>query len=95
MVKVFEAETRITLRIPSYLHSQLVQSAEANARSMNGEIVARLQESFSGPFNELSSIGLTALIKRLEAIVEVSDDLFMRQRDALKELESRLSETKE
>lgn len=62
---------------------------------MNGEIVARLQESFEGPFMDLSSIGLTALIKRLEAYVEASDELFIRQRDAVRELEALLAKAKD
>lgn len=38
--------TRITLRIPKYLHSQLQQAADDTSKSMNAEIVARLQASF-------------------------------------------------
>ncbi|MFJ2456650.1 Arc family DNA-binding protein [Pseudomonas protegens] len=38
---------RITLRIPKELHSLLADSAEQTSKSMNAEILARLQESFS------------------------------------------------
>lgn len=38
--------TRITLRIPKDLHSQLQQAADDTSKSMNAEIVARLQDSF-------------------------------------------------
>jgi hypothetical protein len=38
--------TRITLRIPKDVHQQLEAAAAATAKSMNAEIVARLQESF-------------------------------------------------
>lgn len=39
--------TRITLRIPKDLHSQLQQAADDTSKSMNAEIVARLQRSFN------------------------------------------------
>lgn len=41
--------TRITLRIPKDLHSELQQAADDTSKSMNAEIVARLQETFDGP----------------------------------------------
>lgn len=39
-------EVRITLRLPAKLRDKLTDGAADNSRSMNGEIVARLQESF-------------------------------------------------
>ncbi len=38
-------EVRITLRLPAPLRDDLLKSAEENARSMNGEIVFRLEEA--------------------------------------------------
>jgi hypothetical protein len=38
--------TRITLRIPKNLHAQLQAAADATSKSMNAEIIARLQDSF-------------------------------------------------
>ena len=38
---------RITLRIPAELHEKLLAESEESCRSMNAEILARLQESFS------------------------------------------------
>lgn len=38
--------TRITLRIPKDLHARLSEEAEATSKSMNAEIVARLESSF-------------------------------------------------
>ena len=35
--------TRITFRIPTDLHQELMQAAEENSRSMNAEIIARLR----------------------------------------------------
>ena len=41
-----EHEIRITLRLPSELRDLLHEAGRRNARSMNGEIIARLYESF-------------------------------------------------
>lgn len=38
--------TRITLRIPKDLHAKLQESADATSKSMNAEIIARLERSF-------------------------------------------------
>src|SRR5690606_1276650 len=40
-------EVRITLRLPGSLRDRLLEAADKNSRSMNGEIVARLEDSFS------------------------------------------------
>lgn len=39
--------TRITLRIPKELHSRLAQSADETSKSMNAEIIARLESTIS------------------------------------------------
>lgn len=53
-----DAWTRITLRLPPELHEKLVAAAEAN--SLNAEIVARLERTFThemiGPAN-MTSLG--------------------------------------
>ena len=38
--------TRITLRIPKDLHEKLQYEADVSSKSMNAEIVARLEKSF-------------------------------------------------
>ncbi|WP_164145878.1 Arc family DNA-binding protein [Stenotrophomonas maltophilia] len=40
--------TRITLRLPDALHARLTQEAASTSKSMNAEIVARLEKSFVG-----------------------------------------------
>ena len=40
---------RITLRIPTDLHKQLIEKSEQKSRSMNAEIIARLIDSLSVP----------------------------------------------
>lgn len=42
--------TRITLRIPKELHGSLSEAAEKTAKSLNAEIVGRLQASFDSTF---------------------------------------------
>lgn len=39
--------TRITLRIPKDLHSKLSDAADETSKSMNAEIIARLEDSFA------------------------------------------------
>ena len=41
--------TRITLRLPKDLHARLSEAADDTSKSMNAEIVARLQSSFDPP----------------------------------------------
>lgn len=42
-----EDEVRITLRLPSDLHAQLVKLTEENKTSLNGQIVTMLREWFN------------------------------------------------
>jgi transcription termination factor NusB len=49
--------TRITLRIPRELHARLDSEADRTSKSLNAEIVARLQQSFDqSPSAELSEL---------------------------------------
>ncbi len=45
-----ERYTRITLRIPRNLHEKLQYEADISSKSMNAEIIARLEQSFSIDF---------------------------------------------
>lgn len=55
-------EVRITLRIPDELHGHIIASTEANGRSMNAEIIHRLQKSFeAGDKNDLTTLLSRAL----------------------------------
>ena len=45
--------TRITLRIPKELHQKLTEAAKSSSKSMNAEIVARLDNSFDSPSSDL------------------------------------------
>lgn len=54
--------TRITLRIPKDLHSKLQVSADDTSKSINAEIVSRLEASY----DSLDSVGTIRLLTRLE-----------------------------
>lgn len=71
MAKVHEAETRITLRLPHELHSKLTAASEANARSMNGEIVARLGASFDAREMSQEFADYVAALQQSEEIRDV------------------------
>ncbi|WP_328186883.1 Arc family DNA-binding protein [Marinobacter sp. OP 3.4] len=53
---------KFQLRLPAGMREQIREAAERNSRSMNSEIVARLEQSFAGP-------------KELEAAAGVSQRL--------------------
>lgn len=54
---------KTALRLPKHLHLKLQESADATSKSMNAEIIARLEESFAG--GDRSS--MVAAIARLTA----------------------------
>lgn len=83
---------RFQVRMPDGLRDRLRDAAEANNRSMNSEIVARLEESLSGYFMGLSDVGFVALIKRLEATVESNEALLFSIRDELPGVEAVMAE---
>lgn len=52
---------RTALRVPPDLHAQIHNAAKGNNRTFNAEIVARLQDSFSGRLNPaLPSLAMSA-----------------------------------
>lgn len=65
------------LRFPPGLRDLVKDAAAGNGRSMNSEIVARLESTFEqlGPY---SAIGMNAFVKRLEASLDISESLMVR-----------------
>lgn len=61
---------RTALRLPRDLHKEVQDSAEKNNRSMNAEIVARLQSSFE----EKKHVSTTAELLVDDAIEAASDE---------------------
>lgn len=68
MTKIGRGSEQAKLRLPDGMRDQLKQSAEANGRSMNAEIVARLEASFpcEKPMSDLVT-RLENAVERLEA----------------------------
>lgn len=79
-----ETADRFIVRLPEGMRDRIREEAEKSGRSMNAEIVVRLEQSLNGAFLNLSTEGFVNLIKRFEAAVEASEDLYMRVRDDLK-----------
>ncbi|MDR6538840.1 toxin-antitoxin system HicB family antitoxin [Variovorax soli] len=70
--------TRITLRIPKLLHSQLQGEADKTSKSLNAEIVARLSASFDS--KNQSAGDLAKAVTRL--------DLLQRRESVVRQLEA-------
>lgn len=67
---------RFQIRMPEGLRDRIRSAAEANNRSMNAEIIARLEKSFAetvdhdGLIPTATSAKLTDTVSRLEAIIK-------------------------
>lgn len=58
---------KFVVRFPEGMRDLIAEAAKSNNRSMNAEIVARLQQSFESiPYSE-ATLGLMATISRMEA----------------------------
>jgi len=68
---------RYTIRVPADLYEQIREAA--GDKSVNAEIIDRLQRSFLDHwrFLDLSEAGLAALLKRLEATVSALESMTM------------------
>jgi DNA end-binding protein Ku len=66
------------VRFPSGMREEIAQEAQQTGRSMNAEIVARLEASFQ---TFLNREGLVAVSKRLEAAAVAFEQLFWDARD--------------
>lgn len=70
--------TRITLRIPKELHAALTAESDATSKSLNAEIIARLQASFD------PSQSLPAAVR--DQITEEAERMGISLQDALTRL---------
>jgi hypothetical protein len=76
-------EVRITLRLPARLRDRLSHAAEMNSRSMNGEIVERLDWTFDRSTKEMQSLldqiqARDARIAELEGVIGKLDAVLAR-----------------
>lgn len=59
-----DEEVRITLRLPALLRDRLATAATDSGRSMNGEIVLRLQGTFDEPVFDVRTEAIRAIVKQ-------------------------------
>lgn len=74
---------RITLRIPKALHEHLSASAEETSKSMNAEIIARLEESYFDHKSPVQNYTEQKIMEMFEkAAQSVTDMIAERLEDA-------------
>lgn len=78
--------TRITLRIPDALHAKLTDEASRTSKSMNSEIIARLEASF----DPVSPTAAGSEVDVLHTILQSTNGLLHVSAHYLKELLERL-----
>ena len=68
---------QFVVRLPDGMRDRISDAAKAAGRSMNAEIVARLQASFEAPATAPESLaaGLDKVLKELERLHEVNQEL--------------------
>lgn len=80
---------RSQFRLPYELYEKLKEESEKNHRSMNAEIVARLQESFKAENTFISSIEKPELTEEMRRELLASMIAEMVEERLLKQLEER------
>lgn len=76
-----QTDPQFKLRLTPQLKAEIEKAAADSGRSMNAEILLRLEQSFDGHFLDLSGQGFVALIKRFEATQQALEELYFKQRD--------------
>lgn len=67
-----ETQERFIVRFPDGMRDRIAEEAKKNNRSMNAEIVARLEQSLAGEIGEDRQIEINALLKGLrDTIAEI------------------------
>lgn len=74
---------RTALRVPPGLHAQIHEAAKSNNRTFNAEIVARLEQTFSGPV-ETGSPGLALAVQELQSLQRLGTLTYRLQRATYK-----------
>jgi plasmid stability protein len=64
--------SQLMFRVPDALHERLESQAQANRRSLNAEVVARLEASFASHEETIGDEALVARIRRMEELVQES-----------------------
>lgn len=69
------------LRLPAELKEAIEQEARNSGRSINAEIVFRLEQSVEGFFLDMTSEHFVALMNRFQATQEALEELYFDCRD--------------
>jgi plasmid stability protein len=64
--------SQLMFRVPENLHEQLEEQASANHRSLNAEVVARLQASFGHEAPPCDNSEMQARMRRMEELAQES-----------------------
>lgn len=70
--RVGRGADQFVVRLPDGMRERIAEQAKANNRSMNAEIVARLEWTF-GETERFSEMGMTAISQRLEATAQLME----------------------
>jgi hypothetical protein len=76
MVPPKQTDPQFKLRLTPELKAQIEKFAKVNNRSLNAEIISRLERSFDKHFVNLPTEGMAEVIKRLEDTANALEDLF-------------------
>lgn len=74
-------EVRITLRLPASLRDRLTESAGQRSRSMNGEIVSRLESTFTDRVLDLNDQGIVSTLQGVFTLGDMLARMFFFNRD--------------
>jgi hypothetical protein len=79
--------TRITLRIPKALHEHLAESAEQSSKSMNAEIIARLEESYFDHKSPVQKYTEQAVMQMFEKAAQSVTDMIAEKLESAEVIE--------
>lgn len=78
---------KFMLRFPEGMRDRIAEVARANGRSMNAEIIARLESTFAERAVVTDPVANEALLNRVQKILEVREDELFRS------IEQRIEQT--
>lgn len=70
--------TRITFRMPRELHARVAEAAQASNRSMNAEIIARLERSLITP-DENQAASYRSLLSDISRLLDDREDTLLKE----------------
>ena len=74
-----ETQERFIVRLPDGMRDRIADAAKTAGRSMNAEIVARLQDSFDGPKLGFGPGSTGERLKQAKAELDIASDLIVER----------------